>query len=209
MLLLVACGGGSTSGNSSIYTLKATVTGLSGGGLRVNVFANGFSSSVPIPASENDHAVLLATVANGTTYSLSVPSGSQPTSPSETCSIVPATGQVSANVNVAITRVTSSYPISVSVSGLAPTGTYTGLGLQNSLQPGSEPVFVNTDGDFPLNGLVTSGQNYQISVTQQPSPTAPTDPPVYCTVTNVGGIGTRGARCSARLISRSCLVSGR
>ena len=77
--------------------------------------------------------------------------------------------------------------IAVAVSGLGPAGAYTGLGLQNSLQPYSQPILIDTDGTFPLNDVASSGQRYQIVVTQQPSPVSTTYPRVYCTVTNVGG----------------------
>ena len=187
IVTIAACGGG--SGGS--YLLEATVTGLSGSGLIVKVVANGSSSLLPIRPSENYHTVRLAILRSGSTYSVSVPSSSQPTGPWQTCAVAPATGQISTDVSdviLAITCKTNTYPIAVTVSGLGPAGAYAGLGLQDSLQPNSQPILIDTDGTFPLNA--SSGQNYQIAVTQQPSPTSTTYPRVYCTVIYVGGSGT-------------------
>ena len=186
IMTIAACGGG--SGGS--YLLEATVTGLSGSGLIVKLVANGSSSLLPIRPSENYHTVRLAILSSGSTYSVSVPSSSQPTGPWQTCAIAPATGQISTYVILAITCKTNTYPIAVTVSGLGPAGAYAGLGLQNSLQPNSQPILIDTDGTFPLNDLASSGQNYQIAVTQQPSRASTTYPRVYCTVINVGGSGT-------------------
>ena len=102
----VACG--------SAYTIGGTVTGLSGTGL---VLQNNGGNNLSIGA--NGSFTFSAAIASGATYSVSVPT--QPSSPTQTCTVTNGSGTVGgANVtNVAVACATNSFSISMLSDPLA------------------------------------------------------------------------------------------
>jgi hypothetical protein len=115
LAVLMGCGGGGSDSVSTpvTYSVTGTITGLTGSGL---VLASG-TSSLPISAAgPQTYATSLAT---GTSYNVTVTT--QPTNPSQTCTVANGSGTVAAaNItNVAVTCVTNTYTVGVTVSGLA------------------------------------------------------------------------------------------
>jgi 6-phosphogluconolactonase (cycloisomerase 2 family) len=154
---------------TTFYTVSGTVSGLTGSGLVVQT--NG-SNNVPV-ASNGTYT--LATLASGSNYTVTVMT--QPTGPSQTCTVANDAGMVTASnvTNVAITCTTNSYTVGGSVSGL----TGSGLVLQTN---GANNLPVSAPGSYVFATL-PSGAAYTVTVLTQP-----TSPLQHCTVAN--GTGT-------------------
>ncbi len=113
----------------------------------------------------------------GTAYAVTV--STQPTSPSQTCTVTYGSGTANANVgNIQITCSTGTLSIGGTVSGLATEGS--GLVLQDN---GGDNLIVGANGTFTFPTLIPSGGNYRATILSQP-----TGPNQTCTVT--GGSGT-------------------
>ena len=155
------------------YTVGGTVSGLAGSGL---VLQNNLGDDLPITA--NGAFVFATSVPSGVTYAVSVLS--QPTSPSQTCTVSSASGTIGAAAvnSVTVSCTTNAYKVGGTVSGLA------GAGLV--LANGSDEISVDTDGNFQLPVAVDSGDSFDVTVETQPI--AP-----WQTCTVVGGQGTIGA----------------
>ena len=168
-LVLVACGGGG-SAPAATYTVGVTVSGLTGSGLTLQI--NG-ADDLAVAA---DGTVTFSTpLASGAQYTVTV--SAQPTSPSQTCSVANASGTIgSANVtDAAVTCVTNSYTIGVSVAGL----TGTGLVLQVN---GGDDLAITKNGAAVFSTALDSGTKYQVTVS-----TPPSSPAQACTVANASG----------------------
>jgi subtilisin-like proprotein convertase family protein len=152
------------------YTVSGTVTGLSGSGLVIQL--NG-AGNLTVTGGAFSFA---ATLTSGSNYSVTVLT--QPTNPSQTCTVTNGTGTIgSANVtNVAITCTTNSFTIGGTVTGLSGTG----LVLQNN---GNNLAVTTANFTFPP---ILSGATYAVTVLTQP-----TGPAQFCQVAN--GSGTVGA----------------
>ena len=155
-----------------LHTVGGTVGGLAGAGL---VLHNG-SDSLPIAAA--GPFAFPTPVASGQPYAVTVTT--QPTSPSQTCTVANGSGTVgAANVtNVAVTCSTNSFTVGGAVSGLSGGG----LVLQNGTESLPVPAGASS---FVLSTPVASGAAYAVTVTTQP-----TTPSQICTVSN--GMGTVG-----------------
>ncbi|MEJ8853429.1 beta-propeller fold lactonase family protein [Variovorax robiniae] len=186
VLSLAACGGGGggggglpfTLGTSNTTTTKPTdtttpptpthkvtgsVTGLAGTGL---VLQNG---SDELAVSENGSITVALALPEGLSYNVTVKS--QPTNPTQLCTVNGGSGTVGKDdiVNVAVICSTTSFNVSGSVEGLAGGG----LVLQNNA--GDDiPVSASGQVDF---GDIASGANYAVTVKTQP-----TNPVQTCTV---------------------------
>jgi subtilisin family serine protease len=175
---LFGCGGGGGSGGSSpppapTYTIGGTVTGLSGTGLVLQL--NGGSS---VTVAANATTFTFATALGGSaTYAVTV--STQPTNPSQTCTVANGSGTVgSASViNVSVSCMTTRFTIGGTVSGL----TGTGLVLQNN--GGSDLSVGASATTFTFSAAILSGTTYAVTVLTQP-----TNPSQACTVTNGAGI---------------------
>ena len=116
-IILTACGGGDGGSSSPpTYTVSATVSGLSGSGLALT---NNGGSNISVAGNG------VVTIANGvsanTAYQVAV--ATQPSSPSQTCSVANGSGSVSANVsNIVVSCVTNSYTVGGNVSNLLGSG---------------------------------------------------------------------------------------
>lgn len=155
------------------FTVGGTVTGLSGSGL---VLQNSAGDDLVVNA--NGSFAFATPVASGAAYAVTVKT--QPSDPSQTCSVAAGTGSVgAANVqNVAITCVTNKYKVGGTVSGLSGAG----LALQIN---GGETLPVDDDGSFTFPTALDSGSAYTVTISTQPS-----SPVQTCTV--AGGTGTIG-----------------
>ena len=106
---VAACGSGGGGGTTTAsYTISGTISGLSGSGL---VLQNNGGNNQSVSASATSFSFTTA-IAGGSTYSVSVLT--QPSSPSQSCTIVNGTGTVaSANVtNVTITCIPKNEHVS-------------------------------------------------------------------------------------------------
>ncbi len=184
-LALAACGGGGGSsttppgggGGSQSYTVGGTISGLSGGGL---VLQNNGADNLTVSAGATSFTFKTA-LTSGSMYAVTVLT--QPTNPTQACTVTNGTGTVSANVtNVAISCTSSAFTIGGTVTGL----TGTGLVLQDN-KGNNLPVLPGTGGaavNFVFSNAVASGGAYAVTVFTQPTNQT-------CTVTS--GSGTVGS----------------
>ncbi len=172
-LMIAGCGGGGSGGaGSPTYTIGGLITSLSGSGLVVQL--NG-TTNVTIGAGATSYS--FPPVPNGTVYSIAIQN--QPASPSQTCTVMNATGTVSgANItNANINCSTNSYLVGGTVSGLV------GSGLVLQLN-GSALLPISSSRSFTFaTSPVLSNQPYNVSVLSQP-----TSPAQTCTVVNGSGV---------------------
>lgn len=165
--VVVACSNGRGSvddqpappaqGAQDSFTLGGNVSGLAGSGL---VLQNNGGGDLPIAA---DGAFAFGSrLAAGTAYSVAVLT--QPTSPSQTCSVARGSGSIgAANVaDVAVTCATGQFAIRGTVSGL----TGTGLVLQNN---GGNNLPISAAGAFAFGNRLVDGATYTVTVATQPS----------------------------------------
>jgi len=179
-VLLVGCNlrksasgstGGSATGPVTTPTTKTvggTVTGLTGAGMVL----------------EDNSGDDLTIVANGTftfktavTGAYAVTIKTQPTSPTQSCTVAFGSGTATNNVNNVQINCGSGLTVGGSVSGLIGTG----LVLQNN---GTNNFQVTGTGNvqFTFSSPITSGANYAVSVLTQPS-----SPAQVCSVVNGTG----------------------
>lgn len=174
---LAACSGTvKTAGpGTTTFTIGGTVTGLVGSGL---VLQDNGSGNLTV--NVNGSFTFATAVASGGAYA--VTALTQPTNPTQTCTVASGTGTAIANVtSVQVTCVAPAptFTIGGTVSGLAGTG----LMLQNI---GGDNLSVNANGPFTFATKLVSGTTYAVTVLTQPS-----NPQQTCSVTN--GNGTASA----------------
>lgn len=158
------------AGPVATYAVGGRVAGLVGGGL---VLKNNGGDDLPVAAGAAadggadaavaDKTFVFATeLASGAVYAVTV--GTQPSSPSQTCTVAGASGAVaSADVaSVVVTCATDTFTVGGSVTGL----TGAGLVLTNS---GGDDLAVNAAGAFTFAGRVASGSAYDVKVKTQPA----------------------------------------
>jgi len=153
------------------YTVGGVVAGLTGSGL---VLQNNGGNNLGVATA--GAFAFSESAPSGSTYSVTVLT--QPSAPSQTCTVSAATGAIqSSNVmTVAITCVTNGYAVGGTVSGLSGTG----LVLQNN---GANDLTVDAAGQFSFPTPVTSGGAYAVTVRAQPAGGSPQ----RCTVANGAG----------------------
>jgi 6-phosphogluconolactonase (cycloisomerase 2 family) len=178
--VLTACGGGGGGGSPppppppvTTYTVTATVAGLAGSGL--TLLDNGGDSKAVAANGSVTFATALATAAP---YAVTV--GTQPTTPSQTCTVTNGSGTIAGAdiTNVAVNCAVSKFTVGGTVTGLAGTG----LQIQNNA---GDTLSVTQNGSFTFATSVGSGANYSIGIS-----TSPVNPIQLCTLTN--GSGTVG-----------------
>jgi hypothetical protein len=155
---------------TDVFAVGGTVTGLSGTGFRLQ---NNGGDDLEIG---RDGAFRFATpVASGSGYAVTVLT--QPSSPSQTCTVTSGTGAVvSSNItNVTILCTTNDYTIGVAVTGLAGAG----LVLQDN---GGDNLSITSNGRFRFPSDLASGATYAVTILS-----LPTSPTQMCTVS--GGSG--------------------
>lgn len=151
---------------SQAYTVGGAASGLSGSGLTLR---NNGGDALSISA--NGPFTFSAPVASGATYAVTV--ATQPSSPTQVCTVVNATGTVGGSnvTSVAVTCVASSFTVGGSVTGLASGAS---LVLRNN---GTNDLPIGTNGPFAFTARIASGSPYAVTVATQP-----TTPPQACTV---------------------------
>jgi N-acetylneuraminic acid mutarotase len=179
-IYLVACGGsnstpvtttggsGSSGSSTANYKIGGNVSGLSGSGL---VLQN------------NGKDNLVVSKAGTFTFSDQEPSGSaykvtvltQPSVPTQTCSVTNGSGTVKANVAVQISCTTTTFNVSGTVQGLVGVG----LVLQDNL---SDSLTVTSNGSFAFSTAVDGGMGYDVTVLEQP-----VTPAQICSPSNATG----------------------
>ena len=166
-------GTGSGSGSSS-FTIGGTVSGLAGTGLVLQ--DNGGDN---LSVSGNTAFTFATKVASGKAYNVTVLT--QPSNPSQTCTVTAGTGTATANVtNVAV--VCSTPALSATIGGTVSGLSGTGLVLQNNA---GDSLTITANGPFTFKTPVTGTGTYAVTVLTQP-----TSPNQLCTVTNGSGTAT-------------------
>jgi len=153
------------------FTISGTVAGLDGAGLVLQL--NG-ANDLAVP--NNGTFTFTAQLANATAYSVTILT--QPSGPSQTCTIGNAGGTIAAaNVsNIAVTCATGAFALRGTVSGLAGTG----LVLQNN---GGDDLAIATNGEFSFPSPIASGATYSVTVKTQPA-----GPAQSCGIANGAGV---------------------
>jgi hypothetical protein len=156
------------------FTVGGTVSGLDGNGLMLQLNGGG-----DLTLSNDGIFTFTTELADAAPYEVTV--ATQPSSPSQTCTIGNGSGAISgANVtNITVTCATGAFALRGTVTGLAGTG----LVLQNN---GGDDLAIGADGEFSFPSPIASGAPYNVTVLTQPS-----GPSQSCTVAN--GSGTIGA----------------
>ena len=181
---------------TNTYSVGGNVSGLSGSGL---VLQNNLGDDLPVAA---DGTFTFPTaIASGAGFAVAVKT--QPTTPSQSCSVTGGSGLVTSSAisSVAVTCTTSTFSIGGSVSGLVGSG----LVLSN----GAEELPVALDGSFTFPTRVVSGGSYAITVKTQP-----TSPWQTCAVTSGAGpvtssnITSASVVCATDAFTVSAAVSG-
>jgi hypothetical protein len=156
------------------FHIGGTVTGLAGSGL---VLQNNGGDDLSISA---DGTFTFATpIDSGASFAVTVKT--QPTGPSQTCSVTGGTGTVGGGdvTGVMVNCTTNRYAIGGTVTGLNGT-----LVLQNN---GGDDLTLTANGTFAFSTTIASGATYSVTVL-----TNPTNPiKQTCVVTN--GSGTVGS----------------
>lgn len=148
--------GVSVTCTTNTYTIGGTVSGLSGSGL---VLQNNSGDDLNVSGGSFTFST---SIASGNTYSVTVLT--QPSSPTQTCTVSGASGSVvSSNVtSVTVNCTTNTYTIGGTVTGLSGSG----LILQNN---GGDNLSISANGSFAFATSVASGNTYSVTVQTQPS----------------------------------------
>jgi hypothetical protein len=162
-----------TTGSSGTVTIGGTVVSLTGTGLVLQ--DNGGDN---LTVNQSGGFTFPTALSVGNMYNVTVLT--QPSSPTQSCSVANGVGTANANVgNIVVTCSTPTISIGGSVSGLDGTG----LVLQDN---GGSNLSITANGPFTFSTLIGSGQTYAVTVLTQPA-----TPTQSCTVTN--GSGTASA----------------
>ncbi|MEO5559615.1 MAG: hypothetical protein ABIO49_07355, partial [Dokdonella sp.] len=168
---------------TNTYTVGGTVSGLAGTGFTLVLGAQ------TLPVGANGSFTFATALASGASYAVTV--GTQPSSPTQTCTVSNGSGTIaSANVtNVTVSCTTNTYTVGGTVSGLV------GNSVTLSLNSGAQTQVVAANGTFAFPTALASGAAYAVTVSVQP--TSPTE---VCTITN--GSGTvAGANVTTIVVS--------
>ena len=174
---LLACG----APPSKSYALGGTITGYTGTGLTLQ---NGDETlTIAKGATTFTFETKLAT---GTSFTVTAPT--QPTSPSQTCTLTNATGTIADAdlTNIEVACVTNTYVVRGAIEG------YSGSGLV--LANGSETLTISTGAtSFAFTTKVASGASYSVSAMTQPASQT-------CTVSNPTGTVTSSDITDVRVV---------
>lgn len=158
-------------------TVGGSVAGLAGTGLVLQNIGNNGTDNLSITA--DGVYTFATTITDGSAYAATV--FTQPTSPTQICTIVNNSGTVSANVTTAdVTCVTTTYTIGGSVAGLDPASS--GVVLQNN---NGDDLAIATDGTFTFATPINEGATYAVTVSAEP-----TVPGQVCTPASASGTAT-------------------
>jgi len=179
-------GGGSGQQPPPKVTIGGTVAGLSGSGL---ILQNNGGDDLTVSA--NGTFNFKTTVDAGSPYNITVLT--QPSSPSQGCSIANAAGTATSNVtSVAVTCSTGSFNVGGTVAGLLGSG----LVLRNN---GGDDLPIASNGSFTFATALASGTAFEVTVATQP-----TRPVQTCTVADASGTIVAG---DVRTVKVSCATN--
>ncbi len=173
---------------TNLYTVGATVVGLLGSGL---VLQDNAGDNATISA--NGSFTFATSVASAAPYDVTILT--QPSLPTQTCTVGGAMGNVVAAdvASVTINCLTNSYTVGGMVSGLAGT-----VVLQDNL---GDDLTLSTNGSFSFATPIASGGLYAASVFTQPG-----SPSQSCVVTPGSGSGTLASGDVASIVV-TCLTN--
>ncbi len=137
------------------FTLGGSVSGLAGSGL---VLQNSGGDNLAIAA---DGPFTFATsLPTGTPYDVTV--ATQPSNLTQVCTVSDGAGTMEAEniANVRVTCETSSFNVSVAVSGLR--------GFSLRLRNNGEDILVHSNGTYPFPSSILSGQPYNVQIVGGP-----------------------------------------
>ncbi len=176
-----------------MYTISASVTGLTGSNQGLVLQDNG-TSNLTIPS--NGTYPFATTIASGGAYNVTVFTQAS----GESCTVTNPAGTANSNVTVAVSCAPIMYTISASVTGL--TGTNQGLVLQDN---GTSNLTIPSNGTYPFATTIASGGAYNVTVFTQASGES-------CTVTNPTGTAnsnvTVAVSCAPIMYTISAVVTG-
>ncbi len=174
-LVLAACNlhhPSSGGGGSTTLTVGGTVTGLTGTGL---ILQDNGGDNLTISASGS--FTFKTALTTGNAYLVTV--STQPSNPTQVCTVTNGSGKISANVtNVQVSCQTGTISIGGTVTGLKGTG----LVLQNN---GGDDLTITAAGSFTFKTLLVTNATYNVTIKTQPS-----NPAQNCTVSNATGTAT-------------------
>ncbi len=180
---------------TNTYTIGGSVSGITGTGLVLSL--NAGAQTLPIAA--NGSFTFPTAIASGSSYAVTVQT--QPTGPTQSCTVASGSGTVGGVdvTNVTVTCATNTYSVGGSVSGLA------GTGLVLSLNAGAQTLPVAANGTFTFPTALASASSYAVTV--QTPPSAPTQ---TCAITNAGGtvIGANVANVTVSCTTNTYTVGG-
>ena len=174
------------------FTVGGTITGLNGTGLVLQL--NGGND---LGVANDGSFTFTPELANAAAYNVTVLT--QPSGPSQTCTVGNGGGTISAaNVtNVAVTCATGAFALRVTVSGLAGTG----LVLRNN---GGDDLAITGNGEFGFASPIASGAAYSVTVATQPS-----GPSQSCVVANSAGtIGSADVNLAVTCATGTFAIGG-
>jgi hypothetical protein len=153
----------------SSYTVGGSVTGLTGSGLKLE------NNSEILMITTSGRFVFSNAFADLASYKVSVQSN--PTNPSETCSVSNGSGTISGKdiTDVSIVCSMNSYTVSGNISGLLGSG----LVLQNNL---GDDINISANGSFTFSQSIADTSNFNVSVLSNP-----TSPSQICSASNNTG----------------------
>ena len=194
LLLVNGCSGvpgGAQSASGTTggpFTISGTISGLAGTGL---VLQDNGTSTLPISA--NGSFVFGTAITSGGTYAVTVET--QPSNPTQTCTVTGGNGTAMANVTAVVVSCTTN-PVTATIGG-----TVSGLVANSSVilqDNGGDSLTITANGAFTFKTPVTGADIYAVTVNTQP-----TNPNQICTVT--GGSGT--ATANVTNVAVNCVLS--
>ena len=182
-----------TSGTTT-YTIGGTISGLAGSGL---VLQNNGANNLTVNSGATSFT-FTTPVSVGTAYVVTVLT--QPSNPTQNCTLTNATGTANGNVSSVqlscTTVISPTYTIGGTVTGL----TGSGLILQDN---GGDNLSVNaSQTTFTFATSIPSGETYSVTVLDQPA-----NPAQTCTVTDGDGTATANVT-SVQLTCTNTVASG-
>ncbi len=179
-----------TAAVTSTGKVFVTVSGLEGSGLALTL-----NDSENLNVNSNGEVFFDTLIAQGAAYTVIVKT--QPTNPTQSCSVSGGTGTlVSGDIkSIVVNCSTTRYTLGGSISGLLGTG----LVLTNN---GTDTLSLSSDGSFAFTTTYNVGATYSVVVT-----TSPIHPTQTCTLTN--GSGSITSSNNVTSISISCTTTGR
>jgi len=143
------------------YTIGGTISGLLGSGM---VLQDNGGDNLTVTGTGTVNFTFPTALLSGATYAVTIKT--QPSNPTQTCTLVNATGTVSGSVTTV--QITCSQP-KFSISGVV-TGLVVGAGDTIELQDNAgDNIFVTGDTPFTFPTLFTYGTTYSVNVFLPPT----------------------------------------